>query len=240
MYASKGFPEDTAHSAAFDAEDTDHIPDFDAEKASESTSLSHMLSLTVLHTASGAHKHGPEGYSNMAPWILKLLFLHTYYAYIYVFLMFVLAFYKGYALVYPEWRRWFEMVLITSLPVLHHLRFFFGYWGCELGMFMDLCSFVLLSAASMLVLMYFLFMQCYIMPLDSTFLFIGVVLVGIEGTAGAINALQSYKLQNSGIAHTVVIVVSVLSLLTAIMLFALRELLPTNAMVEETVLQEKI
>merc|ERR1719326_267677 len=125
---------------------------------------------------------------------MKFFFVYTYYAYIYVFYMFVLAFYKGYALEYPDWRRWVEMVLIMVVPFFQHLRFYFGYWGCELGRCYDLCVFLLLCSIVMVVLMYFLFFQAYIMPLDSTFLFVAVVLVAVEGVCGAINALQAMKL----------------------------------------------
>mmetsp|Transcript_81554 Transcript_81554/g.243137 ORF Transcript_81554/g.243137 Transcript_81554/m.243137 type:complete len:242 (-) Transcript_81554:26-751(-) len=207
----------------------------DAEHGSWPKHPSPPLCLTILQTAPGAPKQGPEEYTNLTPWIAKLFFLHTYYAYIYVFYMFVLAFYKGYALEYPDWRRWFEMVLIMLLPVMQHLRFFFGYWGCELGMFYDLTIFVFLCSMVMLVLMYFLFLQAYIMPFDTTFLFVSVIIVGVEGVCGAMNGLQSIKLQSSSCSQILLMSAAVLMLLTALAMFIVRELTPREALVEEVV-----
>merc|ERR1719174_373819 len=99
--------------------------------------------------AADATKKRLSSYTNLTPWVMRLFFVHTYYAYIYVFYMFVLAFYKGYALEFPDWRRWTEMVLVMFIPALQHLRFYFGYWGCELGMVHDLCFFILLCSVVM-------------------------------------------------------------------------------------------
>mmetsp|Transcript_106017 Transcript_106017/g.310050 ORF Transcript_106017/g.310050 Transcript_106017/m.310050 type:complete len:248 (-) Transcript_106017:86-829(-) len=207
--------------------------------ADEETALRHKcpegfeLCLTVLHTSPGAPNMGPEAYTNVTPWITKLFFVHTYYAYIYTFYMFMLAFYKGYALEYTTFRRIGEMVCIVVLPVLQHLRFFFGYWGNELGMIYDLCIFVMLSGVTMLVLMFFLFLQAYIMPFDSTFLFIAVVVVAVEGVCGAINTLQTVKLQTTTCFQIMMVAASITGLLTAISLFIVRELLPRETVVEE-------
>lgn len=204
-----------------------------AAGASEGPEGCRETAVSVLHTAPGTHKMGPLLYSNLTPWVVKLFFLHTYYAYISVFYLVVLFFFKGYALEYPQWRWWFEMVLIMTIPVMQHIRFFFGHWGCELGMIYDLCIFVLLSGLVMLVIMYFLFMQAYIMPLESTFLFISVMVVAIEGVCGAMNILQTTKLQPSSVTQSLLMVVSVLVLIMAVTLFLLRELLPREVMVEE-------
>mmetsp|Transcript_111488 Transcript_111488/g.296299 ORF Transcript_111488/g.296299 Transcript_111488/m.296299 type:complete len:255 (-) Transcript_111488:56-820(-) len=198
--------------------------------------------LTVLQTAPGAPKQGPDEYINLTPWVSRLFFVHTYYAYVYVFYMFVLAFYKGYALQYPDWLRWVEMVLIMALPILQHLRFFFGYWGCELGMFYDLCIFVFLCGITMLVLMYFLFFQAYLTPLDTTFIFIAVALVAVEGVCGAINALQTIKLQYSTYLQLFFMAASVMLLLAAVSAFVVRELLPKemmNVTVQEVVWESR-
>ncbi|CAE8676757.1 unnamed protein product, partial [Polarella glacialis] len=120
--------------------------------------------VSVLTSVPGV-KHGPAGYSNLTPWVKTFFFVHTYYVYIYVFYMFVLAFYKGYALEYPQALQSREILLIMTIPALQHLRFFFGHWGCELGMPADLCAFLALCSMTMFALMYFLFYQAYIMPL---------------------------------------------------------------------------
>merc|ERR1719487_1670435 len=101
------------------------------------------------------------------------------------------------------------------VPFLQHLRFYFGYWGCELGMCHDLCVFLLLCSVVMVVLMYFLFFQAYIMPLDSTFLFIAVVIVAVEGVCGAINALQTLKIQSTTTCQMVMMSGSILLLLAS-------------------------
>merc|ERR1719217_2038070 len=106
------------------------------------------------------------------------------------------------------------MVLIMLVPFLQHLRFYFGYWGCDAGGCHELCVFLLLCSLVMIVLMYFLFFQAYIMPLDSTFLFVAVVAVAVEGVCGAINALQAMKLGNAGTEQLVGLTVSVLLLFT--------------------------
>eukprot|EP00927_Polykrikos_kofoidii_P086357 TRINITY_DN9649_c0_g1_i2.p1 TRINITY_DN9649_c0_g1~~TRINITY_DN9649_c0_g1_i2.p1 ORF type:complete len:236 (+),score=40.75 TRINITY_DN9649_c0_g1_i2:85-792(+) len=172
-------------------------------------------------------------YVNLTPWVMKLIFLHTYYAYIYIFYMFVLAFYKGYALVYPDWRRSIEMVLIMLVPFLQHLRFYFGHWGCELGMPHDLCFFMLLCSVVMVVLMYFLFFQAYIMPLDSTFLFVAIAIVSVEGICGAINALQVMKLRTATSMQIVGLTFSVVVLFCTVTLFISRQLMPQEGVVQE-------
>mmetsp|Transcript_110395 Transcript_110395/g.235765 ORF Transcript_110395/g.235765 Transcript_110395/m.235765 type:complete len:255 (+) Transcript_110395:88-852(+) len=192
-----------------------------------------QICVSVLQAAPGVPGQGPPNYTNLTPWVAKVFFMHTYYAYVYVFYMFVLAFYKGYALEYPDWRRWFEMVLIMIIPGLQHLRFYFGYWGCEHGMCVDLASFLFLCSAIMFLLMYFLFKQAYILPLDTTFLFIAVVIVGVEGVCGAINMLQTLKIQSTSLWQLVMMSVSIVLLLATVILFCVWELLPREAMVEE-------
>jgi len=194
--------------------------------------------MTVLETAPGAPKQGPRDYLNLVPWVSKLFFAHTYYAYIYVFYMFLLAFYKAYALQYPDWIRWFEMVLIMVLPIMQHLRFFFGYWGCELGMFVDLQSFIFLCAGVMLVLMYFLFKQAYIIPMDSNILFVAVVLVAAEGVCGAINALQAVKLHTAKWGQIIVTTANIMFFLGTVAVFIGAVMMPREASVVEEVVWE--
>merc|ERR1719450_1440414 len=119
------------------------------------------------------------------------------------------------------------------VPFLQHLRFYFGYWGCELGTCQDLCVFLLLCSSVMVVLMYFLFFQAYIMPLDSTFLFVAVVAVAVEGVCGAINAMQAVKLQTLSTKQLAGMTASVILLFATVTLFVVRELLPHEAVVQE-------
>lgn len=179
---------------------------------------------SVLRTAPGLNKRGHESYANVTPWVIRVFFVHTYYAYIYVFYMFVLAFYKGYALEYPEWRRWSEMVLIMFIPAMQHLRFYFGYWGCELGMAHDLCFFLLLCSVTMWLLLYFLCFQAYIMPLDSTFLFVAILVVILEGLCGSVNALQTLKLPTTTKWQMAMLSMCILNLLAVVTVFVCREL----------------
>eukprot|EP00929_Paragymnodinium_shiwhaense_P106007 TRINITY_DN7109_c0_g1_i1.p1 TRINITY_DN7109_c0_g1~~TRINITY_DN7109_c0_g1_i1.p1 ORF type:complete len:219 (+),score=47.41 TRINITY_DN7109_c0_g1_i1:94-750(+) len=202
-------------------------------QSSQSTTASSSSSTAErVPFAAGGKKLNPV-YTNLTPWVMRVFFVHTYYAYIYVFYMFVLAFYKGYALEYPDWRRWVEMVLIMLVPLLQHLRFYFGYWGCQVGKCNDLCVFLLLCSVVMVLLMYFLFFQAYIMPLDSTLLFIATVVVGLEGICGAINALQAMKLEAAGTGQLVGLTISVLLLFTTVSLFIVREILPHESVAQE-------
>jgi len=188
---------------------------------------------SVLNMPPGKPKAVLQNYSNLTPWVQGLFFCHTYFAYIYNFYMFVLAFYKGYALQYPPGRQTWEMILIMSLPGLQHLRFFFGHWGVELGRPHDLFAFMLLSALTMLVLMYFLFNQAYIMPLDTSYLTIALFLVCLEAICGIINTLQTMKLMTLSVFQTCLLLVSIVLLLGAITILFLKELLPTEAWVEQ-------
>eukprot|EP00927_Polykrikos_kofoidii_P003738 TRINITY_DN11510_c0_g2_i1.p1 TRINITY_DN11510_c0_g2~~TRINITY_DN11510_c0_g2_i1.p1 ORF type:complete len:221 (+),score=37.83 TRINITY_DN11510_c0_g2_i1:82-744(+) len=187
----------------------------------------------------GSKPRSPS-YVNLTPWIMKVFFVHTYYAYIYVFYMFMLAFYKGYALEYPDSRRRIEMVLIMLVPFLQHLRFYFGYWGCELGSPRDLCAFLLLCSVVMVVLMYFLFFQAYIMPMDTTFLFVAVGIVGVEGICGSINTLQLMKLNTVSTVQVIALAISVLLVFCTVSLFILREMLPRESLVQELRLESDV
>lgn len=193
----------------------------------------HTLPTSVLCTAPGTKNLVDVHYTNLTPWVTRLFFVHTYFAYVYVFYMFVLAFYKGYALEYPDMRRAFEMTLIMLIPGFQHLRFYFGYWGCELGMTNDLCVFVFLCSGVMVLLMYFQFMQAYILPFESTFLFVAVSLVGVEGICGILNLLQTIKLQSSNWFQLCIVTFSVMLLLLVETSYMVRELLPHEAEVED-------
>eukprot|EP00441_Pelagodinium_beii_P027866 CAMPEP_0197655276 /NCGR_PEP_ID=MMETSP1338-20131121/39361_1 /TAXON_ID=43686 ORGANISM="Pelagodinium beii, Strain RCC1491" /NCGR_SAMPLE_ID=MMETSP1338 /ASSEMBLY_ACC=CAM_ASM_000754 /LENGTH=225 /DNA_ID=CAMNT_0043230901 /DNA_START=74 /DNA_END=751 /DNA_ORIENTATION=+ len=188
---------------------------------------------SVLNMPPGRPKSALSNYSNLTPWVRGLFFCHTYFAYVYTFYMFVLAFYKGYALQYPPGRQTWEMVLIMVLPAMQHLRFFFGHWGNELGRPHDLFAFMLFGTMTMLVLMYFLFYQAYIMPLDTSYLTIAVFIVAVEGICGIINSLQTMKLMSLSVCQISMLLISMTSLLGVITFFFLKELLPTEAWVEQ-------
>mmetsp|Transcript_47439 Transcript_47439/g.85406 ORF Transcript_47439/g.85406 Transcript_47439/m.85406 type:complete len:256 (+) Transcript_47439:204-971(+) len=188
--------------------------------------------VSVLTSVPGV-KHGPAGYSNLTPWVKTFFFVHTYYVYIYVFYMFVLAFYKGYALEYPQALQSREILLIMTIPALQHLRFFFGHWGCELGMPADLCAFLALCSMTMFALMYFLFYQAYIMPLDTTFLSVAVAAVGIEGLCGIINSLQTMKVMSLSTLQYIILLIGILAVLATGVVFIVKEMLPREDWVEQ-------
>jgi len=192
---------------------------------------------SVLQVAPGMLKESGYGRFNVTPWVRWLFFAHTYFVYIYVFFMFVLAFYKCYALEYPVWRRWAEMVLIMLIPCVQHLRFYFGHWGCELGLVYDLCAFLFLNAAAMLLLMYFLFLQAYIMPLDSSFLFVAIVLVIVESLCGLVNAMNAMKLRTLTRAQTIMMTASIISALVVFGLFVEQELAGKEALVDQSAMR---
>jgi len=188
---------------------------------------------SILCTAPGAWSLGTPLYSNVAPWVTKHFFVHSYYAYVYVFFMFVLAFYKGYTLEYPGSRQVCELLLIMSLPALQHLRFFFGYAACDHGMFYDLCAFLALCSVVNWILMYFLFMQAYIIPLETTFLSIAMTLVLVESFVGVVNTMQAMKLQRCSGARLVCAWLLIVMLLATLVAFVTQQLLPRTQQVEE-------
>mmetsp|Transcript_58783 Transcript_58783/g.170546 ORF Transcript_58783/g.170546 Transcript_58783/m.170546 type:complete len:228 (+) Transcript_58783:153-836(+) len=153
----------------------------------------HTECSSILQAPPGIMPATKGGYSNVTPWIAKLFFAHSYFVYIYVFYMFVFAFYKGYTLEYPSERVWQEMVGIMAIPFFQHLRFYFGFWGCELGLVYDLSAFSFLNAVVMTLLMYFLFFQAYIFPIDSDFLTVAILLVMLESCCGIVNMLPAMK-----------------------------------------------
>lgn len=167
-------------------------------------------------------------YQNLTPWVGIFFFVHTYYAYVYTFYMFVFAFYKGYALKYPKNREMYEIAMIMMLPFVQHLRFFFGHWGMELGLVYDLSAFLILSSVKICMLMYFLFLQAFIMRLDMRFLTVAVAAVVVESICGIINVLQTLKLASLTIGETVLILASVVAVLTVASYFVVEELLPNE------------
>jgi len=174
---------------------------------------------------------GPA-YTNLTPWVTKLFFCHTYYAYVFVFYLFLLMFYKGYALEYPDWRRPEEMVLIMCIPALQHVRFYFGYWGCEKGMARDLFIFLFFCTCLLWVLMYFLFKQAYILPLDAMLSLVAVVIVVIEGFCGVINILQTIKIHSQSSFSVLAIVVNILCFLVTVVAFLVLQISPNLALEE--------
>eukprot|EP00930_Biecheleria_cincta_P002804 TRINITY_DN103796_c0_g1_i1.p1 TRINITY_DN103796_c0_g1~~TRINITY_DN103796_c0_g1_i1.p1 ORF type:complete len:219 (-),score=34.09 TRINITY_DN103796_c0_g1_i1:115-771(-) len=184
---------------------------------------------TVLSMPPGKPKRPLSGYVNLMPWVKHFSFVHTYFVYVFTFYMFVLAFYKGYALYYPEGRQAWEMALIMCLPPLQHLRFFFGHWGNELGMPYDLAAFLGLCALTMIALFYFLFYQAYVMPLDTNYLTVAVLAIGVEGFCGIMNILQTMKLSNLTWAETMLALFAVFMVLATSTVFIVKELLPAES-----------
>mmetsp|Transcript_33100 Transcript_33100/g.87520 ORF Transcript_33100/g.87520 Transcript_33100/m.87520 type:complete len:235 (-) Transcript_33100:44-748(-) len=185
---------------------------------------------SVLFMAPGMKHRCPAGYGNLTPWVQKLFFTHTYYVYIYSFLMFVLLFYKGYALEYPDFRRWFDMVMALTIPAVQHCRFFFGHWGCELGLWLDLSLFLTLCSLVNFMLLYFLYSQAYIMQMDSTLMCVAIMLVAVEGMCGTINILQTLKTQTISGSRMVIMVGSVFLFLASLGVSALQSLSPHQEM----------
>mmetsp|Transcript_1676 Transcript_1676/g.4252 ORF Transcript_1676/g.4252 Transcript_1676/m.4252 type:complete len:231 (+) Transcript_1676:98-790(+) len=182
---------------------------------------------TVLHLPPCRSKQGLPNYQNLTPCVRTFFFVHTYLVYVYTFYMFVFAFYKGYALQYPAGRESWEIVLIMTLPCLQHLRFFFGYWGLELGLVYDVSIFLLLTTMTITVLSYFLFFQAYMMPLEMSILTIAVAAVIVEGVCGIINSLQTLKLAPATRSQTTLLA-SMVSVIFVTSVFLVKELLPNE------------
>mmetsp|Transcript_16867 Transcript_16867/g.45699 ORF Transcript_16867/g.45699 Transcript_16867/m.45699 type:complete len:205 (-) Transcript_16867:81-695(-) len=176
-------------------------------------------------------------YENLTPWVLKLFFAHTYYAYVYTFYMFLLAYYKGYALEYPEWRRPEEMVLIMCIPMLQHIRFYFGHWGCAFGGIQNLSIFVFLCTVLSWVLMFFLFFQAYVLPHENTLLIVAIITVFVEGLCGVINALQPSQMQIASARQLLFSWVNIMLYLVTMIVFVVFEVHTT--VTEETTTEEQ-
>lgn len=171
-------------------------------------------------------KPGGSMFHNLTPWVTSVFFVHTYYCYLYSFFLIVFSYYKSYALEHPEWRKWLEIMLLISLPALQHMRFFFGYWACQLGFPVDLAIFLSLCPVVMSLLMYFRFDQMYILPLESTLLFIALWVIALEAFSGAINALQVLKITPLPFWQRMAVGLSILCSLAAVCILLLLELTP--------------
>mmetsp|Transcript_25099 Transcript_25099/g.46057 ORF Transcript_25099/g.46057 Transcript_25099/m.46057 type:complete len:223 (+) Transcript_25099:83-751(+) len=175
-----------------------------------------------------------QAFTNVTPWVLNLFFYHTYYAYVCVFYLFVLACYKGFAMQYPQLRKTEEMVLVMLLPVIQHLRFYLGYWGCQLGEPFYLVGFLALCVVLSWVFFYFLFMQAYILPFESTLLYPTVAGVFVEGACGMINIIRPCHWEGTSRTHICLIVATVaLMMLTYAAFCALSVMYPFDQTAEE-------
>mmetsp|Transcript_36655 Transcript_36655/g.83051 ORF Transcript_36655/g.83051 Transcript_36655/m.83051 type:complete len:219 (-) Transcript_36655:107-763(-) len=154
-----------------------------------------------------------QSFSNVTPWVLNLFFCHTYYAYVCVFYLFVLAYYKGFAMQYPRMRKMEEMVLVMLLPVIQHLRFYLGYWGCQLGEPFYLVGFLSLCVVLSWVFFYFLFMQAYILPFEGTLLYPTLAGVFVEGACGMINIIRPCHWEGTSRVHRSLVISSVVCML---------------------------
>jgi len=177
-------------------------------------------------------------FTNLTPWVHSLFFIHTYFCYIFVFYMFLMIFYKGYALEFPPYRKQQEMALFMTIPILQHALFYFGYWGNRYGAKKDLCLFLCFATWLMWSLMYFLFRQAYIMPLESRICFLNAVIVAVEGFCGVINTLQTLFTQprtaSSSLVVTMVITINVICFLVSIFFLIFLELMPPAEQQEVT------
>lgn len=164
---------------------------------------------SILYGAFDPRSEQTPGYLNITPWSARLLFVHSYYAYIYTFMLLMLSFYKGYALEFPSGLREVEIILILLLSPVHHLTFFFGQWGCELGTAWDLVAFLLLCSATLALLSYFMFYQAYIFRLDTGMLWCAVGFALAEGMCGCTAALQLLSLSSLSSSQLVLLPVCV-------------------------------
>jgi len=162
----------------------------DPEKGDERTALIADRTAGQQQVRDG-HPAKGNAYINLTPSVEGLFFCHSYYAYTFVFYMFLILFYKDYALEYPIGRQQKEMLLLMITPIMHHALFYFGHRGCVEGSPRDLCSFIFCCTCLMWVLMYFLFAQAYIVPLESKLCFVSATLVAVEGMCGVVNILQT-------------------------------------------------
>mmetsp|Transcript_63285 Transcript_63285/g.98434 ORF Transcript_63285/g.98434 Transcript_63285/m.98434 type:complete len:230 (+) Transcript_63285:77-766(+) len=181
----------------------------------------------------GSSYYSPQkapAYTNLTPWVTRCFFVHSYYAYVFVFYLFLLMFYKGYALEYPAWRRPEEMILIMVIPALQHMRFYYGYWGCEKGSPRDLTIFLFFCTCVMWMLMYFLFKQAYILPLDAMLSSVAVFIVVIEGFCGIINILQTVKIRTQSTLEVLAVVFNILCFLSTVIAFLIFEISPNLAL----------
>mmetsp|Transcript_99063 Transcript_99063/g.212210 ORF Transcript_99063/g.212210 Transcript_99063/m.212210 type:complete len:232 (+) Transcript_99063:61-756(+) len=169
-------------------------------------------------------------FANLTPWVHSLFFIHTYFCYIFVFYMFLMIFYKGYALEFPAYRKQQEMALLMSIPILQHAFFYFGHWGNHHGSQKDLCLFLCFATWLMWSLMYFLFRQAYIMPLESRICFLNAVIVAVEGFCGVVNLLQTLFTQprtgGSSVAVIMLIAVNIICFLVSTFFLIFLEFMP--------------
>merc|ERR1719382_1442521 len=88
------------------------------------------------------------------------------------------------------------------IPVMHHAQFYYANEGMFKGSQRDLCVFIFFCTCMLWILMYFLFWQAYVVPLESKLCFVSAVLVAVEGMCGVVNVLQTvtsrpFSTQNS-------------------------------------------
>ncbi|CAK0889297.1 unnamed protein product [Prorocentrum cordatum] len=167
-----------------------------------------------------------SSYSNLTPWVETLLFVHTYFAYTFVFYMLLLVFYKGYALEYPTGRQQREMLLVMIIPVMHHAQFYFANEGMGKGSQRDLCVFIFFCTCMLWILMYFLFWQAYVVPLESKLCFVSAVLVAAEGMCGVVNVLQTVTSRSPFTTQTSAVYLQVLLNVTTVAALIAFECMP--------------
>merc|ERR1719195_1704151 len=102
------------------------------------------------------------------------------------------------------------------IPLVQHAFFYFGYFGCDKGTPMYLSLFVCISTGLLWILMYFLFRQAYIMPIESKLCFFSALLICVEGTCGLVNLLQTITARPGRICYLLMVVLNVAMFLATV------------------------
>eukprot|EP00747_Dinoflagellata_sp_TGD_P163116 gnl/TRDRNA2_/TRDRNA2_181462_c0_seq1.p1 gnl/TRDRNA2_/TRDRNA2_181462_c0~~gnl/TRDRNA2_/TRDRNA2_181462_c0_seq1.p1 ORF type:complete len:261 (-),score=49.04 gnl/TRDRNA2_/TRDRNA2_181462_c0_seq1:27-809(-) len=207
--------------------------DSDVEKGQVAMAPTRVGECSVLTAPVLLRLSKPPGYVNLAPWATKLFFAHTYYAYFVTFVSYMLLFYKGYTLEYPAWRRPMEMCLVMCIPILQHVRFYFGHWCFDLGLAPDQSVFMVACAAVLWLHMYFLFKQAYMFPMEATLHRVEILLTTAEGLIGIFNVLQTVAMCKLSIQYKVSVWLSTLLFLTSATLFVVGSLHPGEGWIHE-------
>merc|ERR1719218_548840 len=101
-----------------------------------------------------------------------------------------------------------------------------------MGQSRDLCIFLFFCTCLLWMLMYFLFKQAYILPLDAMLSLVAVVIVAIEGFCGVINILQTIKIHSQSTTYVLAVVINILCFLATVVAFLIFEISPNLALEE--------
>merc|ERR1719218_348961 len=101
-----------------------------------------------------------------------------------------------------------------------------------MGQSRDLCIFLFFCTCLLWMLMYFLFKQAYILPLDAMLSLVAVLIVVIEGFCGVINILQTIKIHSQSSTFVLAVVVNILCFLATVIAFLILQISPNLALEE--------